>query len=718
MGMPEVGLGSALGTATRRNVAGTEEPEAVGAGVRGREVGPVVEDGATPQPASAGRSTGVTSQPVPPPLPVGRRTEVQAFLNWLAADPPPSRLLVLQGRPGSGKTTLLAAFDLAARQAGWAVLSEESAPLATPPASASIALLDWSAGLPPTWRTILGRLLAGTGRAVVACRRWPAADGPAGEASPVVLPVGPLAPEDAAEYLRSRGVPPGPATEQALAATRGHPAALAAAASLLGRFPQAELESCPDWRLAVHRWAEELWHEAGPGPGRQALEVAAMVHEVDESLLRDLLGEAGPAGFGALVATGWCRPADVGLVLAPDVRAVLAPDLRWRDPQRWYGLRTRAAEHYRRRSQESPLAEQRRLVAEQLFLLHEPLVHELVFGDEEPGRVGVVPWNGDQRAAILDLWSKWVGQTFGIARVSEAERSELSQILDFPGSRVQLARDRLTGQLLGFSAVVPVCRGSLALLRQCTVTASLWSSCWSRPELAALAATSDSSRAFFLHHLAAEGPLAGGAQAALLRDALGYLALGGVYFVSAALPPMQRLAEVLGFRRVPQARNGRYDPRHPVEGYVLDLSRRGLPGLLEDLLAGRASSAPLDAVGLEETLQDTLAHWGDPDWLARCPLRAYLGLADGLPPGPAAAALRQAVRRALARLMAQAPPPRRIAYRALQMAYLEPDRSHEAVAHELGVSRSTFYRLLRRAIRDLSAELSWRGPVPTASGRP
>jgi DNA-directed RNA polymerase specialized sigma24 family protein len=119
---------------------------------------------------------------------------------------------------------------------------------------------------------------------------------------------------------------------------------------------------------------------------------------------------------------------------------------------------------------------------------------------------------------------------------------------------------------------------------------------------------------------------------------------------------------------------------------------------------------PLQCAGggaqLERALQDALPRWNDDRWIATSPLALRLrpwGAGSGhMDPE----AVRKTIREALDRARREAPADLQAAFQALDLSYLVPDRgSHEQVARRLGVSRSTFYRLLRRAVHLLAEEL-------------
>jgi methylphosphotriester-DNA--protein-cysteine methyltransferase len=88
------------------------------------------------------------------------------------------------------------------------------------------------------------------------------------------------------------------------------------------------------------------------------------------------------------------------------------------------------------------------------------------------------------------------------------------------------------------------------------------------------------------------------------------------------------------------------------------------------------------------------------------PLAAMLGAIT-------ADALRAVVRGTLEARRTQLAPQVALAYRALELAYFTRASSLERAAEELAVSRSTFYRLLRRGVSDLAAALAHRTGSPT-----
>jgi transcriptional regulator of acetoin/glycerol metabolism len=107
-------------------------------------------------------------------------------------------------------------------------------------------------------------------------------------------------------------------------------------------------------------------------------------------------------------------------------------------------------------------------------------------------------------------------------------------------------------------------------------------------------------------------------------------------------------------------------------------------------------------------VQAALLHWADDAKLEISSLVAMARTRDPESKHSPADAVRALIGEALARARAGASEDRELAFRALELAYLEHTISHERAAERLGVSRSTFYRLLKRGTEGVAASLSRR----------
>jgi DNA-directed RNA polymerase specialized sigma24 family protein len=121
-------------------------------------------------------------------------------------------------------------------------------------------------------------------------------------------------------------------------------------------------------------------------------------------------------------------------------------------------------------------------------------------------------------------------------------------------------------------------------------------------------------------------------------------------------------------------------------------------------MSGRRPPTALRPAELERELQAALLHWHDDAWLAQSPLLRSTVVAGAAEPGPAA--LRTVLCQALARAQAAAGPEQASAYRALELGYLTRGVTHERAAERLSVSRTTFYRLLKRGVQGLARALN------------
>jgi predicted DNA-binding protein (UPF0251 family) len=193
-------------------------------------------------------------------------------------------------------------------------------------------------------------------------------------------------------------------------------------------------------------------------------------------------------------------------------------------------------------------------------------------------------------------------------------------------------------------------------------------------------------------------------EAALLRDLVGMLARGGVFLTITSVPGRKHLLEALGFRWIQGAREWVWDREHPADGYVLDLSHVDPETWIDAVVTGGRTPKPIDPAKLEEALKAVLLAWDDDSVLETSPVTEMVGG----PGEPNAEAVRTLVRAALERARDGATEDREMALRAVELAYLQPGISHERAAERMMVSRSTFYRLLRRGTAALAQTLAGR----------
>ncbi len=644
---------------------------------------------------------------------VGRAVERAQFEEWISSSSSP--LLIVVGPPGMGKTSLLRAFAARAEELGWlpswcdapAMGRTEEAREKGQSSSALRRVVFWdSDGIPETKLSeVCAALSAHAGmdrRFVWAVSNLPE-EGWRELPSPVrTIRLDALSATDAAHLLRLRGDIPAALITGIVDLVGGHPLGLMLAGDLAATCGAPPLE-CSDWpplrRRLVRHWLRSVSDPRLIGQ----LEAASQVHRFDQDLLLALTEESSsPPGFDRLLGLSVVHSAGRSLTVQRDLRRIMDADLRWRRPLHHTALHHQAMEHYRQRWHRVAPEERESLAVELLYLSEDPVVHALCFAweaDDLRLDVGGVA----DHSTICQLWSGWISHTFGIEPTLD-EIEELQRVLDAPGTRVRVVRDQ-TGDVLGFTAILPVSSESVGVLQGSRVAATLIQACWGRTELAALAQSPEASIVYFIHHMAWEELRAREAVAALLQDALGLLAHGGIYLASAAHAELQHLLVALGFRRVDAAMNPSHDPMHPVLGYELDLSGSGFLGWMEDCSEGRLSGGIPRLAELEHELQNVLARWKDDAWLARSPLTHWPALAAVESGSQRAELLRALVHRALQEALERTDEDGRRALKALELAYLNDASSHRVAAAELRVSRATFYRLLPRGLALLAERL-------------
>ena len=146
-----------------------------------------------------------------------------------------------------------------------------------------------------------------------------------------------------------------------------------------------------------------------------------------------------------------------------------------------------------------------------------------------------------------------------------------------------------------------------------------------------------------------------------------------------------------------------------MDGLVLDLARIGVGPWLEAVMEGRPPPRAFRPSDVERELRAVLLGWGDDAALERSPLVDLVASSSGPASGgvapDAAAALRAGVLDALASARAQAGEGDELAYRAVELAYLDRSVSNERAAERLALSRSSFYRALRRGVSGVADTL-------------
>jgi len=671
---------------------------------------------------------------------VGRERDLETFARWLEqpAGPAPE-ILNVHGPGGVGKSALLAAFRRMATRAGRRVVLLDGRALEVAPEAflRAVAAGPGSRGAVATAASAMARVnrskplvLVDTFEELEELSRWlqeeflPNLDtevrvviagrfalGPGwSEWQKIIrsMPLRGLRPAEVREYLARRGIEDIVLVQQIQAATGGLPLAVSLAADMVQQLGVRRFEAAPEWRLAVRSLVERLLADVRDPDLREVLEACSVVRQFDEPTLAATLHRRDISmAFDKLCRLSVVRPSEHGLMLHDDLRRMLAGDLRWRKPDRFRELRLAALEHYRARARTAPPAERHWLVAERLYLWGNEVVQSILFREDEPGLVYVEPGRPEDGPDLLRIWSEWLERILPTQQAMdyseftpEQDRDWLARLVEHPALRLRVARDH-EGRAIGFDTALPIHTGSVPLLQAHPLFAKLLRAYFGPARLAGLPDRAEDTPYHYLLQAAYTDVHPEATEAALLRDLVGLLTGGGVFLTTTSAPSRKRLIEAIGFRWVEGAREWVWDREHPADGYVLDLSQVGVEAWIEAVVSGRPPQRALDPGRVEEELRQILANWDSDDVVGKSRLRELCPATD-----PDADDVRALVREGLDRARADADEDREIALRAVQLGYLDRGLSHERAAERLRVSRSTFYRLLRRGTQSLARALA------------
>ncbi len=656
---------------------------------------------------------------------VGRGAELRAFGAWL--DDRETPVLNVHGRGGIGKSTLLRAFRRDAReqqrrvlhvdldaiegspQGFWAALAPGVGdPLAYAEQERALILIDSYARFPWLASFLQDELLTplSAGKVVVAGRAPLGPDWRPWRALIQSMPIDVLAPSDARRYLLRRGVTHRPLIDAILRTAAGLPLALSLAADIVLELGAVDLSTATEWHLAVRSLVEHLMHEVADPDLARLLEACAVVHHFDEPTLAAMTGVDDVSdAFARLCSLSVVRAGQHGLSLHNDVRNAIADDLRWRNSDTYAALRERALEYLRHRMVDATPAERHWLSTERMFLWENAFLHSLLFQRTGGSDVAVTLGGPDDAKDAVLLERRYQDEVLPQqARVRWQRGYSLEQMLEWlsrglqlDGARVVLAHD-VRGRLTGYNLVLPIYRASCDLLAEDPVhrpviakLGELGIECPDRPDEAA---------GYYLVRMCVLDDEAEATNAALVSDTLGLLAREAVYLSVAALPLHRAVLETLRFERIEGASATHWLPDHPFDGYILDLRRVGFEAWIDALMRGREIVARPDADSLDRELTELLPVLEDDAAVGASSLAKIAGDAD---------AVRRLLRGTMTSLRRSTASDLDLALRAVELAYLDRAAPHERLAERLSVSRSTFYRLLRRGTRALAEALS-RGP--------
>ena len=664
---------------------------------------------------------------------VGRDGDLRAFETWLSQDTDAPAILNVTGPGGIGKTSLLGAFARTAEARGrvvaWAdgrdiVATPDAFLGAVAPGAGSVdaaarelnrvkplLVIDTFEELEELTRFLQLEFLPklDTEVRVVVAGRYPLGRGwSAWQKFVRPLPLRGFSSAETVAFLERRGIGERALVDGIVDATGGMPLAVSLAADMVVQLGVRRFPSAREWPLVVRTLVERLLEDVEDPALRELLEACSVLRQFDEQTLAAVAGSEGIGrAFDRLCRLSVLRPGEHGLMLHEDIRRILSDDLRWRRPERYRELRTRALAHYRERVREAPPGEREWLVAERLYLWGNDLIQAMMFRTSEAEEVHVEPADGSRLDEIREVWERYLEQLGGLGEVEAAgfsvedDRAWMERLVAHPAARLRVARDD-GGVAVGFNSSIPMARDSIDLVRAHPVFEPLVTAYFG-DRAAELADHAAASTCHYILQTAVTDARPEEAQAALLRDLIGLFVRGGVYMTTVASPERKRLCEAIGFRRIEGARVEL--GAEPAEGYVLDLSEIGVEAWLEAIVGGNPPPRRLTLEEVQDELQRILPAWSDDDVVGGSALAGLAAGAGGDEERSPAEHVRRLVEEALERARSGAGEEQEMALRAVELAYLRKSGSHERVAERLAVSRSTFYRLLRRGTRAVAAAL-------------
>lgn len=669
---------------------------------------------------------------------VGREAEIDLFRAALTVVDPPFYLLYVFGPGGIGKTTLLRAYRTIATQAQVPAIHLDSRNvepssdafvrtlagtmgLATPAAleeaftrqKRTVLLIDTFERLRPLegWlRNTFFPQLPEQVLIVLAGRNGLAPEwylDPGWRSLICRIALRNLSAKESQRYLSQQGVP---AAEQEAVFnfTHGHPLALSLIADVFRQRPSIHFQPAdvPDViKLLVEQFVQKV-----PGPAhRAALESCVLVRTMTEGLLAAMLSLPDVHEiFDWLRDLSFIEAGEQGLFPHDLAREVLLADLRWRNPD-WYSeLHSRARSYYADRLLQVGPLEQQSILYDYIFLHRDnPLVRpfyewqgistvlpdHMVPADVQPLIDMVVRHEGMEAATLVCHWIERQPESFLVFRASD--RRPL-------GFALFLALDRLADpEILPDRAVrkakaylhcqAPLRPGETATYFRFWMTAERYQ--------AVSALQSQIFVTMVRHYLTTPGL------------AFTFLPCADPDFWAPmfAYADLMRLPELdfeVGGRRY--GVYGHHWRAVPPLAWLTLLGERELGTTPMQPPTAQERLIVLDASDFATAVHEALKQFTRPPALRTNPLlrsRLVLDRAGLHPPeGERIAALQSAIR-AAAETFQTSPKDMKL-YRVLHHTYLQPAATQEAAAELLDLPFSTYRRHLKKAIECL-ADLLW-----------
>lgn len=530
-----------------------------------------------------------------------------------------------------------------------------------------------------------------------------------------------LSPNESLSLLAKRGVP----LEQhpvVLEFTHGHPLALALVADAFAQ--RSDFVFQPEQSPDIVKTLLEQFVQKAPGPAhRAALEASALVRVMTETLLAEMLtlphdpatanDDASHELFEWLRGLSFIESRPGGLYPHDLARDALAADLRWRNPD-WYAtLHSRARAYYTRRINQTSNEAQQRALLDLVFLHRDnPAVRPFYDWQVGGGALSAAMQEGDV-TALVQLAARHEGEP--AARLAEYWFHR------YPAG-TRLWRDA-HGRMAGFLTFVRLHEASEADRAADPAIAAAWRFLQQHAPL-----RSGESALYFRFWMAAESyqavsPIQSLIFINIVRHYLTTPSLAYTFFACAdpdfwamvlGYADLHRLTEVdfeVGGRRFGVYGHD-WRVRPPLAWLALLAER--------EVAAQPQADAPpepapalvvLSRPGFEAAVQEALRFFARPDRLAGNPLlRARLVVADGalVGDGPRIEHLRQRIQAAAEMLKATSRDEK--LYRALDRTYFHPAPTQEAAAEILDLPFSTYRRHLKAGMTEIT-EILWQWEI-------
>lgn len=669
---------------------------------------------------------------------VGRETERESVRAALTSADLPFFVLYVFGPGGVGKTSLMREFAHIGRDAGLPVAQVDGRQFDPSPDS-FLRAVCMALDLPPNTDPVNylasnpGRLmilidtyelltpidgwvreqflpgLRGDIFVILAGRHPPALPwrtDPGWQVMMRILPLRNLDPTESRAYLELRGVPVGQ-IDAVLDFTHGHALALSLVADTFdqGMDVQFRPEVAPD---VIQILLEQLVQQVPSPLHREALEASALVRLTTESLLAALLQRDSVHDvFAWLRGLSFMETDRRGLFPHDLAREALVADVRWRNPDWFAELHTRARAYYMSHIKTGTGREQRRLLSDLIYLHRDNPSVRPFFLWQESGTFFTDAFRPDDLEALAEMVERHEGQTSAALAVHWLSRQP---------HNVSVLRGA-NGTPLGFLARVSLEATSAADRQLDPAVEAAWRVLQQKP------LRSGETAMLFRFWMASQSyQSVSPEQTRLVLNMIqDYLITPGLAFtlVPLADPVFWQMAfEYADMERLTQA-DFTIDGRHyGVYGHDW---RETPPLAWFELLAeremnitppsprshsGGESIIVLSEADFATAVRDALRDFTDTTALSTNPLirsRLVLAVSGDAPPPARAAALRQILRETAESL--QESPRLSKFYRALYHTYMQPAVTQEQAAEVLDLPFSTYRRHLRSGIEEVTMRL-------------